>query len=85
MSLFELRSTPASDEPEKKKLKFSHAADGIDHINIYSKARTEIGRYLSNFARMQSTDNTEYVGLFQDLYQKWILSSKLTTGEKKVC
>lgn len=24
--------------------------DGIDHINIYSKGRTEIGRWMSNFA-----------------------------------
>lgn len=24
--------------------------DGIDHINIYSKGKTELGRYLSNFA-----------------------------------
>ncbi|MBF0379297.1 MAG: hypothetical protein HQK72_17715 [Desulfamplus sp.] len=24
--------------------------DGLDHINIYSKGRTELGRYLSNFA-----------------------------------
>lgn len=24
--------------------------DGIDHINIYSKGQTELGRYLSNFA-----------------------------------
>lgn len=25
--------------------------DGIDHINIYSKGKTELGRALSNFAR----------------------------------
>lgn len=24
--------------------------DGIDHINVYSKGRTELGRFLSNFA-----------------------------------
>lgn len=24
--------------------------DGVDHINIYSKGQTELGRYLSNFA-----------------------------------
>ena len=23
--------------------------DGIDHINIYSKGKTELGKYLSNF------------------------------------
>jgi hypothetical protein len=25
-------------------------ADGIDHINVYSKGRTELGRFLTNFA-----------------------------------
>lgn len=25
--------------------------DGVDHINIYSKGKTELGRLLSNFAR----------------------------------
>ena len=25
--------------------------DGIDHINVYSKGKTELGRFLSNFAR----------------------------------
>ena len=24
--------------------------DGVDHINVYSKAKTELGRFLSNFA-----------------------------------
>lgn len=30
--------------------KFLTANDGIDHINIYSKGQTELGRLLSNFA-----------------------------------
>lgn len=25
--------------------------DGVDHINVYSKGETELGRFLSNFAR----------------------------------
>ena len=29
---------------------FTPATDGIDHINIYSKSRSELGRLLSNFA-----------------------------------
>ena len=29
--------------------------DGINHINVYSKARTELGRLLSNFARTPFT------------------------------
>lgn len=30
---------------------FDPSKDGIDHINIYSRGRTEIGRYLSNFTK----------------------------------
>lgn len=29
---------------------FDPANDGIDHINIYSKGKTELGRWLTNFA-----------------------------------
>lgn len=29
---------------------FLYQQDGIDHINIYSRGHTELGRYLSNFA-----------------------------------
>ena len=31
-------------------MKLDPTLDGIDHINIYSKGRTEIGRMLSNFS-----------------------------------
>ncbi len=31
-------------------MKYSPVNDGIDHINVYSKGRTELGRFLSNFA-----------------------------------
>ena len=31
-------------------MNFKPENDGIDHINVYSKARTELGRKLSNFA-----------------------------------
>ena len=30
---------------------FGPATDGIDHVNVYSRARTAAGRLLSNFAR----------------------------------
>jgi predicted NAD-dependent protein-ADP-ribosyltransferase YbiA (DUF1768 family) len=30
---------------------FGPATDGVDHVNVYSRARTEAGRLLSNFAR----------------------------------
>ncbi len=31
-------------------MKFNSSTDGIDHINIYSKGKTELGRFLSNFS-----------------------------------
>lgn len=34
----------------KNTLEFSPSRDGVDHINIYSKANTSLGRDLSNFA-----------------------------------
>ena len=30
---------------------FGPATDGIDHVNIYSAGRTELGRFMSNFAQ----------------------------------
>lgn len=32
-----------------KKKKFNPDEDGVTHINIYSKGKTELGRMLSNF------------------------------------
>jgi predicted NAD-dependent protein-ADP-ribosyltransferase YbiA (DUF1768 family) len=34
---------------------FGPKTDGIDHVNVYSRARTEAGRLLSNFARTPFT------------------------------
>jgi len=31
-------------------MRIDHNQDGISHINVYSKGRTELGRLLSNFA-----------------------------------
>lgn len=31
-------------------MKFDPKNDGVDHINVYSKAKTELGKKLSNFA-----------------------------------
>ena len=42
--------------------------DGIDHINIYSKGKTELGRFLSNFARAEI--NTPY-GMFESVEGYW--------------
>ena len=42
--------------------------DGIDHINVYSKGRTELGKFLSNFA--YSVINTDD-GLFWSVEGYW--------------
>lgn len=42
--------------------------DGIDHINIYSKGATELGRLLSNFARTPFTCED---GRFESLEGYW--------------
>lgn len=48
--------------------------DGIDHVNIYSKGKTELGRFLSNFAH--SPINTED-GSFNSIEGYWYwLSSR---------
>lgn len=33
-------------------MNFQFENDGIDHINIYSKGNTQLGRFLSNFTRI---------------------------------
>lgn len=43
--------------------------DGIDHINIYSKGRTELGKLLSNFAVSPFT--YEPYGTFQSVEGFW--------------
>ncbi len=51
--------------------------DGIDHINIYSKGRTELGILLSNFAH---TPVNLYEGDFESLEGYWyyLLTSEIT-------
>lgn len=39
--------------------KFLKENDGIDHINIYSKGKTELGCLLSNFAFSPFTINND--------------------------
>lgn len=43
--------------------------DGITHINIYSKAKTELGRMLSNFARTPITIDED--GSFESIEGYW--------------
>lgn len=51
--------------------------DGITHINIYSKGRTELGRLLSNFAH--TPFKNEAIGSFQSIEGFWYW---LSTGRK---
>lgn len=45
--------------------------DGIDHINVYSQANTELGRFLSNFAHYpQNTPDGEFESL--EGYWYWL-------------
>src|SRR5882724_14111 len=54
--------------------------DGIDHINIYSKGATELGRALSNFAHSPVKLKD---GNFASLegYWYWLLSNKDAKAE----
>jgi len=52
---------------------FTEDTDGIDHINAYSKGKTELGRFLSNFTKCKiKTDE----GIFNSLegYWYWLLT-----------
>lgn len=43
--------------------------DGVDHINIYSKSKTKLGRFLSNFAH--TPINVEKYGSFESIEGLW--------------
>lgn len=58
-------------------MKLDPTLDGIDHINIYSKGRTELGRMLSNFAHSPFT-HPEY-GSFTSIEGFWYW---MKTGKK---
>lgn len=48
--------------------------DGVDHINIYSKGQTELGRWLSNFTRQFFIcDDGEFCSI--EGYWYWLLCS----------
>lgn len=51
--------------------KYNPAEDGITHINIYSKAATELGRFLSNFAHCPvKTEDGPFVSI--EGYWYWL-------------
>ena len=51
------------------RVSFSPSQDGLTHINAYSKSSTELGRYLSNFARTQIMLPNH--GTFQSIEGYW--------------
>jgi predicted NAD-dependent protein-ADP-ribosyltransferase YbiA (DUF1768 family) len=55
-----------------KKIKISFHNDGIDHINVYSKGKTHLGRLLSNFAYTPiKTEDGDFVSI--EGYWYWLL------------
>lgn len=55
--------------------------DGIDHINIYSKAKTPLGRFLSNFAYADiETEDGDFNSV--EGYWYWLLCND-TAGQDK--
>ena len=70
-------------------MNFSPKTDGIDHVNIYSRAKTQAGRLLSNFAHTQfelygfrfaSVEGFYQSMLFDDPAQRTLIAS--TYGKK---
>ncbi len=53
--------------------------DGVDHINVYSKGETALGRWLSNFARSPILIPVD--GLFQSVEGYWYW---LRTGDERL-
>jgi hypothetical protein len=55
-----------------KRLKISINNDGIDHINVYSKGRTYLGRLLSNFSYSPiKTEDGDFISI--EGYWYWLL------------
>lgn len=53
------------------KNEFIPTKDGIDHINIYTKGKTELGRFLSNFAKVDIvTDDGDFSSI--EGYWYWL-------------
>ena len=55
-----------------KRIKIDLNKDGVDHINVYSKGRTHLGRLLSNFAySAMITEDGEFSSI--EGYWYWLL------------
>lgn len=55
-------------ESDNSLIKYLDKDDGITHINVYSKGKTELGRLLSNFAHTPFKYNNE---IFQSVESYW--------------
>lgn len=55
--------------------------DGIDHINIYSRGTTELGRMLSNFYKFQIKTKD---GIFESVESYWYWMSIADCEEKEL-
>lgn len=55
---------------------FGPATDGIDHVNIYSRARTEEGKVLSNFARTPFTMHGQRFESVEGFYQSLLFDQE---------
>lgn len=55
-------------------MSYSSKTDGLDHINIYSKGKTILGKYLSHFTKVKI--RTIYHGTFLSVegYWYWLLT-----------
>ena len=72
-----LESIKSENNLTRYKMKiFTPSTDGIDHINIYSKGKTSLGRWLSNFAKSPiETEDGHFDSIEGYWYWYW-LSSK---------
>lgn len=52
-------------------MKYTPETDGVDHINIYSKGKTELGRMLSNFYKYR-IDTEDGVFYSVEAYWAWL-------------
>lgn len=58
----------------------NYKKDGVDHINIYSKSETKLGKMLSNFYHFEF--DTDY-GIFQSIEGYWYYVGINTSDDNK--
>ncbi len=65
-----------STEPLSPDAKPDPEMDGVDHINVYSKARTELGKQLSNFAHIPFSHPAFGFFASMEAYWYWLSTGK---------